>query len=107
MGMTYEQYWDGDPQLVVAYRKAFRLRREIENEQAWLQGLYIYDAFSVCMANAFAKKGAKPQKYIEHPIDIYPPSESEKRRRAEEEQRKMEAALKAMIAQQKREKAKG
>ena len=36
MGMSYEQFWDGHPHLAVAYRKAYKLKREIENEQAWL-----------------------------------------------------------------------
>jgi hypothetical protein len=61
MGMSYEQYWEQSPYLVVAYRKAYRLRRETENEQAWLQGLYVFDAFAVVMANVFAKRGSKRQ----------------------------------------------
>ena len=72
MGMSYEQFWDGHPYLVVAYRKAYKLKREIENEQAWLQGLYVFDAFAVCLANVFAKRGAKKQAYLERPIDIFP-----------------------------------
>lgn len=31
-------------------------------------GLYVYEAMSVVMANAFSKKGAKPQKYRDTPI---------------------------------------
>ena len=71
MGMTYEQYWEQSPYLAVAYRRAYRLKREAENEQAWLQGLYVFDAFAVCLANAFAKRGSKKQNYIEKPIDIF------------------------------------
>ena len=37
MGMSYTEFWDGPPFLVVVYRKAFRIKREIENEQAWLK----------------------------------------------------------------------
>ena len=85
MGMTYEQYWDAPPHLAVAYRKAHRLRRELDNEMAWLQGLYVYDAFAVCMKNAFSKRGAKKEQYIEKPFDIFPLTESEKKRREREE----------------------
>ena len=104
MGMTPAQFWEESPYLAVAYRDAYKLRREEQNEQAWLQGLYVYDALAVALSNAFAKRGAKAQTYIERPIDIFPPSEEEKKRREAEEYRKMEAAMKAMIAKQQAEK---
>ena len=102
--MSYEQYWEQSPYLVVAYRKAYRLRRETENEQAWLQGLYVFDAFAVVMANVFAKRGSKRQEYLERPIDIYPPTEREKKRRQAEENAKMQSAMEAMARKQRREK---
>ena len=104
MGMSYEQYWEQSPYLAVAYRKAYRLRRETENEQAWLQGLYVFDAFAVVMANVFAKRGSKRQEYLERPIDIYPLTEREKKRRQAEENAKMQAAMEAMARKQRREK---
>ena len=85
MGMSYAEFWDGEHEMATAYRKAYKLRRETENEQAWLQGLYVYDAFAVCLANAFSKRGAKQQQYIDKPIDIFPLSEAEKKRREQEE----------------------
>lgn len=106
MGMTYDQYWVESPYLAVTYRKAYRLRREAENERAWLQGLYVFDAFAVCLANAFAKKGAKRQTYLERPVDIYPPTEQEKKRREEAEYAKMQKAMEAMIRKQKQQQRK-
>lgn len=108
MGMSYEQYWEQSPHLAAVYRKAYRLRREMENEQAWLQGLYVFDAFAVCLANAFAKSGAKRHKYLEKPIDIFPLTEAEKKRREAEENAKMRQAMEAMAAKQRqRKKQKG
>ena len=104
MGMTYGEFWDGDPRLVVAYRKAYRLRREMDNEQAWLEGLYIYVAFAVVLKNAFSKRGAKKENYLEKPIDIFPLTEEEKKRREAEENRKMQEAMKAMMREQRRKK---
>ena len=104
MGMTYEQYWEMSPYLAVAYRKAWKLRKQVDNEQAWLQGLYVFDAFAVCLANAFAKRGAKKQNYIEKPLDIFPLTEREKKRREAEERAKMQEAMEAMIRKQQREK---
>ena len=104
MGMTESQFWDGDPYLAKFYDKAYRLKREIENEQAWLEGLYNLDAFAVVLANAFSKRGSKQQKYLERPIDIYPLTEEEKQRRLEEENKRMTDALKAMQRSQRKKK---
>jgi hypothetical protein len=107
MGMTYEQYWDMSPYLVIAYRKAYKLKRGIANEQAWLQGLYVYDAFAVCMANAFAKRGAKKENYLEKPVDIFPLTDAEKERREQEERDKMQKAMEAIASKQRRKKKQG
>ena len=107
MGMTPTQYWDEDPRLAIAYREAHRLRRQEDNENAWLHGMYVYDALAVALSNAFGKRGSKKLNYIERPVDIMPLTEEEKRRREAEEYKKMDAAMRAMIARQKSEKAKG
>lgn len=108
MGMTYEQYWDADPYLAVAYRKAYKIRRNTENYNAWITGLYVYDAFSVCLSNFFRKKGATKQEYIERPVDIFPITEKEKRKREREEREKVMMALQEMQrAQQVRKAQKG
>lgn len=106
MGMTYTQFWDESPYLAVAYRKAYRLKREVDNENAWLAGLYVCDAFAVSLANAFSKRGAKKRQYIERPIDIFPLTEREKKRREQEEFKRMENALQAMRDAQQRAKKK-
>ena len=100
MGMSYEQYWDGSPFLAVVYRKAYRLKRQIDNEQAWLQGMYIYDAFAVCLTNAFNKKGSKKQQYVEKPFDVFPLTKREKKKREQEEYMKMQKAMEAMARRQ-------
>lgn len=104
MGMTPTQYWEESPYLAIAYRRAYRLKREAENEQAWLQGLYNFDAFAVCLANAFRKRGQKAANYLERPVDIYPLTEQEKKRREAEEYAKMQKAMEAMMRKQKRKK---
>ena len=108
MGMSLSEYWDGDPRLAVYYRRAYKMRREVENEQAWLQGFYIYDAFAVCLANGFSKRGAKKQQYLDKPVDIYPVSERERKRRERAEYAQMQKAMEQMRRDQQRRKlAKG
>ena len=88
IGMSPEQYWDGDCTLVKYYRKAEDLRNEKRNQELWLQGLYIYEA--ICdvspILHAFAKKGAKPHPYPSKPYAI---SEKQIKRDREEKERKL------------------
>lgn len=94
-GMTWEQYWHGNPWLVVDFVKAYKIRMEERNWEMWMQGLYIYNAFSVVLTNAFAPKGAVPKKYLENPAPIFPKTEEEKEAEEERELRKMVKQLNA------------
>jgi len=71
MGMTYDEFYNGDPNLVRAYRKAFKTKLENRNMEMWLQGAYIYDAISrlTPLMQPFAKK-PKVVPYLKEPYDI-------------------------------------
>ena len=88
IGMTPEQYWDGDCTLPKYYRKAEELRNEKRNQELWLQGMYVYEA--ICdvapILHAFAKKGTKPTPYSSKP---YPLTNEQAERDEEEKQRKI------------------
>ncbi len=85
IGMTEEQYWDKDSDLVTFYRKADEMRVERKNMEMWLQGRYVYDAIcSVApVLQAFAKKGTKPIPYVDEPYPITKQSAEDKERRKE------------------------
>ncbi|HHT17879.1 MAG TPA: hypothetical protein GXZ77_09270 [Papillibacter sp.] len=70
--MTYELFWLEDVNLVKSYRKAFELRREMANQNAWLMGCYVYDALCAVspVLNAFAKRGTKPMPYHKEPYPL-------------------------------------
>ena len=88
IGMTPEQYWDGDCTLPKYYRKAEELRNEKRNQELWLQGMYVYEA--ICdvapILHAFAKKGTKPAPYSSKP---YPLTDKQVEQEEEEKQRKL------------------
>ena len=88
IGMTPEQYWEGDCTLTKYYRKAEELRNEKRNQELWLQGMYVYEA--ICDASpilhAFAKKGTKPAPYASKP---YPLTDKEVKKEKEDKQRKI------------------
>lgn len=70
LGMTYEQYWDGDAELVRAYRKAHELRQEMQNQTLWLQGMYIYEA--LCCVAPILRPFSKSKKPIPYRSQPYP-----------------------------------
>ena len=88
IGMTPEQYWEGDCTLPKYYRQAEELRNERRNQELWLQGMYVYEA--ICDASpilhAFAKKGTKPAPYSAKP---YPINSKQIKKDEEEKQRKL------------------
>lgn len=83
--MTPYQFWDDDYTLVVAYREAWEIKRKEKNRWLWLQGLYIYKAFNVVMANAFKKSGSPSESYLKEPIAL---SKAEIDERKERDERK-------------------
>lgn len=62
--MTYKQFWYDNPKLLIVYQKAYYNKI---HEEAHLQGQYNCVAMEIAIANAFRKKGQKPEKYIDKP----------------------------------------
>lgn len=97
IGMTYEQFWEGQPSLAADYRKAHKITQQRRNQEAWRLGFYVYNAIGAFseILPAFPKKGAKVQPYLEEPLPL---SEEEARERAECRQReKMERIKQKML----------
>ena len=91
--MTYDQYWHGDPWSLKYYKDAHNLRNRRENEMLWVNGIYMVNALSVAIGNAFSKKGTPPKKYLEKPLDIFPKTEAEEAAEMERKQRELIAKL--------------
>jgi len=70
MGMTTEEYFNGDSQLAKAYRESFKLQIEKENEMLWLQGMYTYQAILLCAPRLNSIKPQKPADYPKKPFEI-------------------------------------
>ena len=96
IGMTYDQYWNDDVDLVKYYREAEEIRNDKKNQELWLQGMYIYEALCDVspVLHAFAKKGVKPQPYSANP---YPISQKQIKREKEEKERKIAEKGKAFM----------
>lgn len=94
IGMTYEQFWDGEPSLVKAYRMADRIRRRRRNEELWLEGVYMVEALGATVGNMFAK-GEKHQ-YPSEPLPIT--AEEQQERKEREQAARMERIKAAFTA---------
>ena len=70
IGMSYAEYWEGDPKLAQYFRKAYLIKQEEINNNAWLQGLYIYDAISTALYNALRGKNTTAKTYTEKPYNF-------------------------------------
>ena len=93
-GMSYEQFWEDDPTIALAYRKADGIRRRRRNEELWLEGVYVAEALNATVGNMF-RKGNKYQ----YPAEPLPITEEEQREHREREQKaKMERIKAAFTA---------
>lgn len=92
MGMTYELFWEDDPALVRAYRRADEMRRKRENTMLWLQGIYVAEALSATVGNMLSK--GQKHKYPEEP---FPMSRLEQEERKERERKAQMERIKAQF----------
>ena len=69
IGMTAEEYWHGDPSLPRAFRKAYKLKQEQINHDAWLHGLYVYDAVA-SVVSCFSKNTSSHHQYATEPYSF-------------------------------------
>lgn len=98
-GMSFYDYWDGDPLIAKFVREAHEIQQKERNSELWLQGVYIYNAFGVVLGNAFRKRGEKPAEYLSAPIPITPlEMREEAERKAKEEYEAKKRRMKIFMA---------
>lgn len=107
IGMTHEQYWEQDCELVKYYRKAAKIRLALDNQQAWLNGLYVYEAVGdLIPLLQFGAKKPKSRPYPSKPFEF----DAKKVQKSQEEKKmsKGKAFMEAfMVANNKRFEQKG
>lgn len=97
LGMSAHEFWDEDCQLVKSYKEAHKIRQQIENQNMWLQGAYVYQAILnvTPVMHAFAKRGSKAIPYPEEPFPI---TKDDLARAEEREREKKKAEIQARIS---------
>ena len=102
IGMSSAEYWEGDPKLAQYYRKAYQIKQEEINNNAWLQGMYIYDAVSTALHNAlrgFGKNKPPAKDYAKKPYEFKNKvkTEAEKAKEVQREQEKAAAWMENFV----------
>lgn len=99
IGMSSAEYWESDPSLARYFRKAYRIKQEEINNNAWLQGMYVYDAVSTAVHNALRGKNTKAREYAKQPYNFEnkEKSEIEKAKEVEIEQEKAAAWMENFV----------
>lgn len=72
LGLSWEDYWRGDPMMVPAAREADRLRADRENRVAWLHGLYTYRAVAALAPTLNALSKSRRAREYPSPVTLDP-----------------------------------
>ena len=82
LGMSYDDYWNKEPELFLRYYNAEKLKQQKKNNEMWLQGAYIYNADGslYTIFNPFSKE-KKARSYMSSPIPL---TEEEKQKQFED-----------------------
>ena len=71
MGMSYELFWDGDCDAVKGFIEADKLKQKRADEEAWLHGLYVYEAIgALAPILRLSNKREKAQPYPKEPYSF-------------------------------------
>lgn len=81
--------------MVKAYREAYTLRRRRDNEDMWLQGMYVYKALEAVIGTAFGKSKVK---YVQEPFDIFPKTKLEIEQEKAQERQKLINFLNRLVS---------
>ena len=73
IGMPYELFWSGDPDLVKTYRSVHQMRMQQKNQEMWAQGIYVHRAFmsvaeKIMQGFSGGKGGGNTTEYPSEPI---------------------------------------
>lgn len=89
MGMSYDEYWEGEPELLYLYAFKYKSLQEQQVQErdtlAWLIGYYVFQAVAINFASAFGKRGAPKPSYPELPMYVAEHNEQMKAKKQERE----------------------
>lgn len=95
IGMTYEQFWDGEAELPKYFREAHELRLREQNRMMYYQGAYVYSAvLALVPVLRPLSKAKEPAPYLDDVIPLSAKEAEEIKERKDKE--KFEKGLENM-----------
>lgn len=101
IGMSREEFWNGEPSAVRDYRRAWKLKQKEQNYEWWMQGMYFYEALlDASPMFKFSLKPLKPIPYSDEPYPLTKKEKTEQQERKEKlEMEKLKASMTAWMKQ--------
>lgn len=99
--MTFDQFWNQDVELVKAYREADKIKRDLRNQDMWIQGAYIYEALldaAPVLRFSFGKEPPEPIPYRDEPLPLFESKAEKKKREERNKEKQMEKIANSMNA---------
>lgn len=91
MGVSYDEYWNGDYKKLPFYRKAYALKRKEKNFDLWLEGVYILRAIGSILPGSEEPYPSEPLPLTED--DVKASEERQKRKEIDNAKAYMETMM--------------
>ena len=93
--MSYNEFWLENPYRVIAYRKADKIRTEIEERRMWTQGAYFYESLvnTSILFRDMVKGSQKPKPYPTKPYGVVEKPKSEEELEEEAANERLKAKI--------------
>lgn len=66
IGVDYNLFMESNPYELTAFDKAYKLKRQMRDEENWMLGQYMMSAFGTVLSCSFSKKSKA--KYVKQPF---------------------------------------
>lgn len=74
-GMSTSDFWEEEPTMMWAYQKSYIDKKKIEAEtsnfNAWLQGVYFFQAVSISLYNNLGRNKSTIKTYPKEPYNLF------------------------------------
>lgn len=100
MGMSYEDFWFGDPEKARYVREAYLYKLEEDNRSMWMMGRYVYEAIfaNAPVLRAFSS-ATSPSQYLQDPLPATKRmAREQEEKRIREERQRIRAEMESQIA---------
>ena len=97
IGMSNDEFWNGDCYLAKVYRQVDELNKRRKNEELWLQGLYFYEVLLDVAPRYDQLAKSQHRKPIDYPKEPYAITEKQIKEKKERDEKNKYEKMKARM----------